>query len=326
MMKQKPSPVKRWIIAIRPFALPASTMPVVFGTAAAVSIDAAQFNVFLFVLALFAMIVLHSGANLLSDVNDFKKGLDREITPASGAIVRGYVSLKAGIFGSVILIAAGIIAGVIITYEIGLPILVIGAVGIVIGVFYTLKPFAFKYRALGDLAVFLDFGILGALGAWTVQTGTPSSVPALWAVPMSMLVVAILHANNWRDIQGDKKSSIKTVASILGDRGSFVYYIFLVYGAFGVVILIIIFTRIFHSRNPVMPLTFLITFAAFPAAVRLMRVGKKRNEDAGCQRFVALDAGTSFLNLIFGLLSTAAVILHLLLYQYEPWYKIQEFF
>lgn len=324
-MKQEPSFIKKWIIAVRPFALPESTMPVIFGTAAAVAIGEAQINVFLFILALFAMVMLHSGSNLLSDVNDFKKGLDREITPVSGAIVRGYISPRTGIFGSIILIAAGIAAGVIITRRVGLPILVIGAVGIVIGVFYTLKPFSLKYRALGDLAVFLDFGILGALGAWTVQTGMPSFVPAVWAIPMSMLVVAILHANNWRDIQGDEKSSIKTVASILGDKGSFIYYGLLVYGAFGVVLLLIICTRVFPSRYTPMPFTFLVIFTAFPIAVKLIRVGKRRNEDTCRREFITLDAGTSFLNLIFGLLSTAALVLHLVLYQYVHWYKIRIF-
>jgi len=326
MVIQNPSFLKKWIIAVRPFALPASTMPVVFGTAAAVAIGEVRFNLFFFVLAFFAMIMLHSGSNLLSDVNDFKKGLDREITPVSGAIVRGYMSPKAGVVGSIILIVAGIAAGVIITCKVGLPILIIGAVGIVIGVFYTLKPFSLKYRALGDLAVFLDFGILGALGAWTVQTGTPSFVPAVWAIPMSMLVVAILHANNWRDIQGDEKSSIKTVASILGDRGSFVYYGLLVYGAFGVVLLLLIFTRVFPSRNNAMPLTFLITFTAFPFAVKLIRSGKRRNEGACRPQFIILDAGTSFLNLIFGLLSTAALVIHLLFYKYIIWYKMWYFF
>ena len=86
----------------------------------------------------------------------------------------------------------------------------------VIGAFYTVL----KFRALGDLAVFLNFGILGALGAWVVQIETFSWMPVVWTVPMAMLVVAILHANNWRDTISDTERRVRTIASLLGDKGS----------------------------------------------------------------------------------------------------------
>lgn len=305
--------LKKWVIAIRPFALPASTMPVLFGTAAAVIIGRATFNPLLFVVAFTAMVILHSGANLLSDVNDYRKGLDRVPTPVSGAIVRGYVSPRSGLFVSMLLISVGFALGVVLVFVVGFQILVIGVVGVLIGVFYTLKPVALKYRALGDLAVFLDFGILGSLGAWTVQAGNASWVPALWAIPMSLLVVAIVHANNWRDIEGDGKSDVATVASLLGDSGSLVYYGFLVFGAFGVVSLFMVLPRLFPALHPPMPLTFLLTFSTLPLAVKLFRTGRRRREPLMRRAFVALDAATSLLNLLFGLLSTAALVLHLVI-------------
>ncbi|NIO82886.1 MAG: hypothetical protein GTN53_20135, partial [Candidatus Aminicenantes bacterium] len=192
-----------------------------------------------------------------------------------------------------------------------------GIIGVAIGVLYTVQPIALKYHALGDLAVFLDFGILGALGAWTVQTGTPSWIPAVWAIPMSMLVVAILHANNWRDIQSDKKSDVKTVAALLGDRGSFIYYGFLVPGAFGVYVLLLIFTRLINPFKPELPLTFLLIFCTFPLAMKLMYRGKMRKSAKGEHSFITLDAGTSLLNLLFGLLSTGAVLLYALLNRWQ---------
>jgi 1,4-dihydroxy-2-naphthoate polyprenyltransferase len=297
-------------IAVRPFALPASTMPVVFGAVSAFVIGGVKLNLFLFILSLLAMIMLHSGANLLSDVNDFRKGLDKVPTPASGAIVRGYIKPQSGLIGSVGLIAAGFCIGLFLVYRVGLPLFFIGVTGILIGVFYTLRPFALKYRALGDLAVFLDFGILGALGAWMVQTGGLSWIPAVWATPMSMLVVAILHANNWRDIQGDSKSRINTVASILGDRGSYIYYVFLVCGAFGVIALLVLLSHLIPSFDPKMPYAVLMVFASFPRALRLVRQGKRRKTPAGFDGFMTLDAGTSLLGLFFGLLATASLILH----------------
>jgi 1,4-dihydroxy-2-naphthoate polyprenyltransferase len=310
MPEPRPSFLKVCFITIRPFALPASTMPVVFGSISAAVVGGVKLNLFSFVLSLFAMVVLHSGANLLSDVNDYKKGLDKVPTPVSGAIVRGYIKPQSGLIASVGLIAVGFCIGLFLVYRVGLPLLVIGVTGILIGIFYTLRPFALKYHALGDFAVFLDFGILGALGAWTVQTGRVSWVPAVWATPMSLLVVAIVHANNWRDIQGDSKSLIYTVASILGDRGSFFYYSFLIFGAFGVIALLVLLSLLIPSFNPKMPYTFLMIFASFPFALRLVRLGARRKEPAGFHQFITLDAGTSLLGLIFGLLATASLIMH----------------
>jgi 1,4-dihydroxy-2-naphthoate octaprenyltransferase len=313
MIKEKPSFLKTWIIAIRPFALPASTMPVIFGTVMAVAIGNAAFNLMYFILAFFAMVLLHSGSNMLSDVNDFRKALDREPTPVSGAIVRGYISDREGLIGSIILISAGFVLGAILVYYRGLPILILGIVGIAIGVLYTVGPFALKYHALGDLAVFLAFGTLGTLGAWTVQTGTLSWIPAVWSVPISLLIVAILHANNWRDIQSDSQRSITTFASFLGDKGSMVYYGFLTFGAFGYIILLIILTRLICSFKPEMPYTFLITLAIFPLAVKLVYRGIKRKTPEYKHGFITLDAQTSKLSLLFGLLSTVALALHLII-------------
>jgi 1,4-dihydroxy-2-naphthoate octaprenyltransferase len=313
MQKEHPPLLKTWIIAVRPFALSASTMPVIFGTVTAVFIGGAAFNPLLFVLSFLAMVILHSGANLLSDVNDYRKGLDKIPTPVSGAIVRGYISPESGLRGSIVLIAVGVAIGLVIVYLVGVPILIIGIIGVAIGVLYTVQPIALKYHALGDLAVFLDFGILGAQGAWTVQTKTASWIPALWAVPMAMLVVAILHANNWRDIRSDEKSDVKTVAALLGDRGSYIYYGFLVPGAFGVVVLLLVLTRLIDPFKPELPLSFLIIFCTFPMAVKLMYRGKRRKSAEGEHSFITLDAGTSLLNLLFGLLSTGAVLLQALL-------------
>jgi 1,4-dihydroxy-2-naphthoate octaprenyltransferase len=314
--EKRPPILKTAVIAVRPFALPASSMPVLFGTASAVLIGDARFNPLLFILALVAMIILHSAANLLSDVNDFRKGLDREPTPASGAIVRGYITARSGIIGSAVLFSAGVGIGTVIVFRVGWPILLIGSIGVAVGASYTLKPLAFKYRALGDLAVFLNFGTLGALGAWTVQSGQPSWVPALWSIPMSMLVVAILHANNWRDIRGDSDRDIRTLASILGDRGSNIYFNILVMGSYGVILFLILFTRVINDFKPKMPLTFLITFTTIPFAVKLIQKGKRRNIPSRQREFQSLDAGTSLLSLVFGLLSTTALLLHYLVQRY----------
>ena len=310
MSEKKPTWIRKWIIAFRPFALPVSTMPVVYGTVMAVTIGEATLNIPLFIASFFAMVILHSGANILSDVNDFRKGIDKVPTPASGAIVRGYISHRTGLTVSIVLLGTGAGLGIVLVYYAGIAILVIGVIGLIIGIFYTVGPFALKYHALGDLAVFLDFGILGAMGSWTVQTGNVSWVPALWAAPMSLLVIAILHANNWRDIGSDSQKKIKTMASILGDRGSMIYFGFLIFGAFGIIVLLVIMTGPAGLFAPAMPYTFLIIFFAFPGALKLIRRGRSRLKAREGLDFIALDAGTSKLTLYFGLLCNAALILN----------------
>lgn len=284
-------------------------MPVLFGTALACTVGGAPFSLPRFVLALLAMIALHSGSNMLNDVCDARRGLDTVPTPGSGAIVRGWMTARQVLGGAVGLLAAGSLLGLFLVWRVGLPVLWIGLVGLGIGVFYTVGPVSLKYRGLGDVAVFLDFGVLGALGAWTVQAGRPSLLPAAWAVPMSLLVVAILHANNWRDMASDGSRQVRTLAARLGDHGSLAYYGFLVFSPF-VLVLALVALRWFAPAAPLgMPPAFLLTWLALPAAVDRWRRALRRRDPRGPMDFMALDAATAQLNLAFGLLCSAAPVL-----------------
>ncbi len=298
-----PSTLKKWLVAARPWSFPASTMPVVFGTSLAVVIGGARLDVPRFALALLAMVILHSAANMLSDAFDFKRGLDTQVTPVSGAIVRGWLSTKAVTAASFILFAAGIGLGLVLVALTGTALLVIGAVGVAIGAGYTL----FKYNTLGDLAVFLNFGILGGLGAWVVQTKSFSWIPAVWTVPMAMLVIAILHANNWRDTMSDGELRVRTFASVLGDKGSFVYYGLLLFGSMGLIFAFILVPRFLLKSLPAMPWTFVLVLLGLPEAVRLWGRASRRRAPRQALDFIILDGSTARYNLIFGLLCTASV-------------------
>ncbi len=297
---------KKWMIAARPWSFPASTMPVIFGTSLAFIIGKAPFSVFPFLLALAGMVILHSAANMMSDVFDYKRGLDEIITPVSGAIVRGWITTKQAFWGSMILFAAGSVIGLILVLRTGTVLLIIGAVGVAIGVFYT----GLKYHALGDFAVFLNFGILGSLGAWVVQTKSFSWIPTLWTIPMALLVSAILHANNWRDTASDKEKKVTTVADLLGDKGSLGYYAFLIFGPFFIIGLFILVPRLVTMRFPAMPWTFLLTVLALFSAFKLWGRAVRRHTPRHPMDFIILDGATSKHNLVFGLLCTAAVWLH----------------
>ena len=297
--------MKKWLVAARPWALPASTMPVVFGTALAVVIGDARFSPLRFLWAIVTMMVLHSAANMLSDVFDFRHGLDCDVTPVSGAIVRGWLTDRQVLRGSLVLFALGAASGLLIARATGKSLFIVGGIGLAVGALYTLL----KARALGDLAVFLNFGLLGAAGAWVVQTNSFSWLPVLWTVPMALLVIAILHANNWRDILTDGEKRVTTVAGVLGDKGSHAYYGCLVFAPFVIDLAFISVPRLTGGPLGPMPLTFLVVLLALPSALRLWGRAVRRADPRSPLDFIVLDGATAKHNLVFGLLSTAAVIL-----------------
>lgn len=288
---------------MRPWALPASTMPVIFGTSLAVVFGNAPLDLLHFTLAMLGMMLLHSGANMLSDVFDFRRGLDRQVTPVSGAMVRGWISRREAVAGSLVLFVLGAGLGLVLAVQTSPHLLVIGGIGVVIGIFYS----GLKYHALGDLAVFLNFGILGSLGAWVVQARSFSWVPVIWTVPMAMLVSAILHANNWRDAQSDRERGVITIAGLLRDRGSLVYYGILIFGPLLYVAALTLVPRAAGKPGAALPYTFALCLLALPNALKLWGRAVRRRAPRNPMDFVILDGATAQHNLLFGLLCTAAV-------------------
>jgi 1,4-dihydroxy-2-naphthoate octaprenyltransferase len=306
--------IKKWFISVRPFSFPASTMPVIFGAVLAVTWGGYPFRWGLFMLSLSAMVILHSAANILNDVFDYKRGIDKVPNPVSGGIVRGIISPTEAKRASILLFLLGAAIGIILVILSGIWLLAIGLLGLFVGVFYTSDhKLALKYNGLGDLAVFLNFGILGALGSWYVQTGVLSFLPVVWSIPMATLVIAILHANNWRDITSDRKGRVTTIANLLGDKGSQVYYGFLIFGPFFMILLFIFVPYIFFRQLPSMPFTFLITLLAIPLAVKLWKLAVLRQTPRKPMDFITLDGATAKLNLQFGLLCSLSLLVNLLI-------------
>lgn len=300
--------LRKWLVAGRPWSLPASSMPVVFGTSLAVVLGGARFEPGRFALALLAMMILHTAANMASDVADFRRGLDRETTPVSGAIVRGWLTAGQVRRVALVLFATGVALGLVLVRLSTTRLLYVGAAGVAVGAAY---PFL-KSKALGDAAVGLNFGLLGALGAWAVQTRALSWRPVLWAVPLAMLVMAILHANNWRDIPSDGARNVMTVAGRLGDRGSLGYYGVLLFGPFAIVAAFVLAPRLAGGPIPALPFSFLAVGFAFPNALALWGRALRRHAPRRPLDFVILDGATAQHNLLFGLLATAAVWLQAL--------------
>ena len=300
--------LKKWFAAVRPFSFPASVMPLLFGTALAGIKGGEEIDPLVFAIALIAMLFLHSATNLLNDYFDYKKKIDLVETPVSGGIMKGLISSHESLMGAIVLYITGILLGAYLVSVTGMILLYIGLAGVAVGIFYTQeKIISLKYNALGDFAVFLNFGVLGTLGAWVIQTGTFSWVPVVWASPICILVIAILHANNWRDIEGDRNGNIKTVAMLLGDKGSLIYYTALLISPFAIILFLMSAPLFIDLGELGMPLSFGIVFLALPAALNLIRKTESRFIPERVMEFVALDGSTAQFNTIFGLLCLVSV-------------------
>jgi 1,4-dihydroxy-2-naphthoate octaprenyltransferase len=173
-------------------------------------------------------------------------------------------------------------------------------VGGILGIFYTANPFAFKYHALGDLAVFISFGPAMTLGAYFVQAQHLSWSPVLYAIPVGFLVDAVLHSNNLRDMTSDGGIKMMTLAMLLGERNSRAMYDGLLVGSYVSVFVLVVFSRL--------PAISLITLFSLPLAIRLMKTVRRKDlvrEEA----FAGVDAATAQLHSAFGALFIASLLI-----------------
>ncbi|NQT92296.1 MAG: 1,4-dihydroxy-2-naphthoate octaprenyltransferase [Lentisphaerae bacterium] len=292
-----PGRIKIWITAVRPFAYTASVLAVLLGAAVAYHAGYPIRWAFL-VLTLVGVVCVHTTANLLNDCFDHRRGLDTEVLPTSGAVVRGWLTEGEVFRGALFFLAGGLACGLVLASATGWwVILLLGVLGTIIAIGYTTARFCFKYNGLGDAAIFSAFGILPVFGTYWVQTQTFSWQPIFWSVPLCSYTVAILHANNWRDIERDRHAKCLTPAVMLGSRGSGVYYRTLILGPYLLVAAAILLTHAAGWADPV-PLTTALALLSLPLALRLARV----KPEPGSLTFAMLDGRTAQLHTAFGVL------------------------
>lgn len=294
-------------IAMRPYAFPASIMPALIGAAAAWYVGVEP-NLVHLVLTCMGVALIHAAGNLVNDAFDYEKGIDRHVIPVSGAVVRGLITSRQALVlaTSCAIVGAGI--GSYFTLLRGPMIAVLGLGGLFLAVAYTAPPLCLKYRGLGDPAILLSFGVGVAAGSWFVQTGRLTWTPVIWGLPQAMLVVGILHANNWRDIERDGDLGARSLAQRLGERRSFRYYVVLTGGAVLLAVAMVGASRVW-ALTPSLPWACLLVLGAVPQTIRLIRIARHRPMTGDPPPFVVLDASTARLNLTFGLLFTAGLVI-----------------
>ncbi len=210
------------ILAARPKFLTASAAPVLVGSAIGYAV-AGVFNWPLFLLALFAAMALHSGANIANDYFDHISGNDwanKNVTPFSGGrrfIQEGILSPRATLLASLFCLALGAMLGVIILLITqSIFILAIGLIGLLGGFFYTAPPIKLGYRGIGEFVITFLFGILPVYGSYYLQTVTIDAVPMAAACIMGVLIFLVILVNEFPDLTADAAVNKKTLVVRFG--------------------------------------------------------------------------------------------------------------
>jgi 1,4-dihydroxy-2-naphthoate octaprenyltransferase len=221
------SKLQSWILASRPRTLPAAVVPVIVGSALA--IYQGIFFPAYSIIALLCSILIQIGTNFTNDLYDHLKGSDTKERKGPLRVLASELisvnEMKGGIF---IVFFAAFILGLYLVYSVGLIILWIGILSILAGLAYTAGPFPLAYNGLGDLFVFIFFGIVGTVGTYYLHVQQFTFLAFLISLPVGALITNILIVNNYRDIEEDKTAGKKTLAVILGKEFSRFEYVFFI--------------------------------------------------------------------------------------------------
>ena len=251
--------------ATRAYSAPASIVPVLLGTTLAArgysNSGHGAFNALSFVLVLIGAILAHFGANVINDYFDFVNGVDTKPEHGSGVLTGGLMTRPQTLgFGLALLVGAAI-CGLLLLRHHAAVVVPLALIGLACAVLY---PAFLKKYALGDFLIILAFGIGLTVGAYGVQVSTLSTqqwlLVALYAVPVSLLVDGILHANNLRDAPDDRAAHVLTLATLLSPRGGLVLLQILLFGP----LVFAVVGVLFH----LLPLWSLLTLLSTPMLIK----------------------------------------------------------
>ena len=291
-----------WSEVVRPFSFTASMVPV--AAAGALAALDGLFNWPLFILTAIASLFLHIGTNVVNEIYDVRKGVDTITSPrASHALLKGRLSEREAFSLSYAAFAISAIVGVYLIYVRGLPLLALGLAGLAGGFGYTAPPLQYKYRALGVPLVFVLMGPLMVLGAYYAIAGAFSWAALAVSVPVGLLVAAILHGNEWRDISDDARSGMTTLSIKFGRNVAHYGYLSLVVGAYLALALAVLVGAV--------PTASLLAMLSMPLLVRAIRASELGA--SGQQRAIAMiDLETAQLHAMFGALLVLGLLFALL--------------
>jgi 1,4-dihydroxy-2-naphthoate octaprenyltransferase len=293
---ERPSAARIWLMAARPRTLPAAVAPVLVGTALAA--EEGTFKPLTFIAALVGALFIQVGTNLSNDYSDARRGADTEDRLGPVRVTAGgLVPPRQVLIATYVAFGVAVLAGTYLIATAGWELLLVGAASILAGVLYTGGPRPYGYEGLGEVFVFLFFGVVAVAGSYFAQTEELAWEALVLAVPVGLLASAILVVNNTRDLETDRRAGKRTLAVRLGRERARALFVAMVAGAFASAPL----PWLLGSLSPWL----LLSWLAAPLAVPLVRVVRTRTD--GPSLNVAL-AGTGRLQLAFCVLLSAGLL------------------
>jgi 1,4-dihydroxy-2-naphthoate polyprenyltransferase len=305
-LAQRPSGARRvwrhaeaWYEVIRPFSLTASIIPVLAG--AGLAWANGHFTFWIFLLVLLGGVGLQVGTNVINEIYDVRQGIDTITSPrASHALLKGALTEREAFgvaFGAFAVVA---LVGIVLVVLRGWPLLVLGVIGLIAGYSYTGPPFQYKFHALGVPLVAVLMGPLMVVGSYFAISGG-FDVAALYAsIPIGLLVAAILHANEWRDVSEDARAGIFTLSAAMGARAAHYLYVSLVTGAY----LVIGLAAIGH----LLPVSTLLVVLSLPVFVWVLRASEL-GASGQVRALSMIDLKTARLHSTFGALLVVGLVM-----------------
>jgi len=288
---------RAWILAARPKTLPAAVSPVLIGCALAYAEGA--FALLPAVAALLVALLLQVGANLANDYFDFFKGADTpERLGPTRVVASGLITPDQMRMGIALVFGAAALAGLYLTFVGGWPLLVVGAAIITAAIAYTGGPWPFGYYGLGDVVVFLTFGVIAVVGTYYVQALRVTGLALLAAVPPGALITDILVVNNLRDLDTDRRAGKHTLAVLIGANLTRLQYALLLVAAYAIPL------GLWAGAGQT--IWIMLPWLSIPISWRLIRALYRAREG---RTYNTLLARTAQLTLLFSVLFAAGLVL-----------------
>lgn len=294
---------KEWLAVTRYWSFPVSTMPVLASFAYLFSKGLVPCGVMpwvIFALCILGVVLLHSAGNVLSDYFDYKSGVDNENAFAVPNLVFHKFEPAEYLRFSVLLFVLGSAVGITIALLSGPTLWIIGGVGVLLTALYSF----FKFHALGDADIFVIFGVLTVLGTACSVTGELLWEPLILSVPIGIITVSVLHANNTFDTQTDKAAGIKTFAMLIGLKASSILYCIYMVVPFAWVIVAVATGQLHY-------LSLLCLVAVIPAFKNLKQASQYNK--LGLDAMKGLDQASAKLQMAFSLPLSLGLFLSVLL-------------
>ena len=282
---------EQWIAGARPKTLPAAIAPVLVGTAFA-GYNASILHT---LLALIVALALQVGVNYANDYSDGIKGTDADRVGPMRLVGSGAATAKDVKRAAFISFAIAAIAGLILASRTSWLLIILGAICILAAWTYTGGPKPYGYQALGEVSVFIFFGVVATVGTYYVQTESVSREVLLASFAMGALACAILVLNNLRDLENDKSADKKTLAVVMGDQGTRDLYKWLMFFALAMSVALTFFSFFY-----------LLALLSLPLVSKSVRAV---NSGASGTALIDLLAKTGRIQIIYALALSFAALL-----------------